>query len=118
MKIKHKYLRNRAIRTKYWKIVRNKSHPYETYMPDFNGFYMFRSSTEEQVKRNFEALEVECRCMDSGHHRHTFHAPKFFRKLIWKQRKSRERMAMSHIRQGDYDYEVPKFKKDADWLYF
>jgi hypothetical protein len=117
MRIQNKYLRNRAFRIKSWKRIRAKSHPHETYMP-----YMFLGkwqwTAEEQVKSNFERITEQARAIDKGNHRSFWHAPKHYRKILNAERKAREKYAMDRIRQGDYDAEFPKWKRDADWLWF
>lgn len=46
------------------------------------------------------------------------HAPANFRRILNRKRKSKEKMALSKIKQGDCDTEFPVFKRNADWLYF
>lgn len=75
-------------------------------------------TAEEQIKNHFERIAEQARAMESGHHRSFFHAPKHYRQGLWKERKAKERAAMDRIRQGDYDAEMPKFKRDADWQWF
>jgi hypothetical protein len=45
-------------------------------------------------------------------------SPSGFRRLLNKKRKAEERTALAKIRNGDYGVEMPKFKRDADWLYW
>jgi len=116
MKIKNKYLRNRAFRSKHWNRIRSKSHPFETYSPFLNGWNCF--SYEQQVKSHFKWIDQQSRAIENGCHAGIFHSTSSFRRILNKQRKAKERMAMQKIRLGEYDVEVPKFKRDADWLYF
>lgn len=83
-----------------------------------NSYWVRKWSTEEQIKRHFEWIAEKARAMESGHHRSFFHAPKHYRKTLWKQRKAQEKTVLARIRKGDYDAEMPKFKRDADWLWF
>ena len=119
MRTMNKYLRNRAFRSKAWRRIRTKSHPHETYMPfGLDGKILPDWTAEEQVKRNFREISEKARAVDKGTHRGMFHAPKHYRKFLNAERKAREKYAMDKIRQGDYDAEFPKWKRDADWLYF
>lgn len=117
MRIKNKYLRNRAFRIKYWKRIRNKSHPFETHCPSSFWHYC-KWGAEEQIKKNFEWITIEARKLESGDTANCYHAPKWFRKQINNQRKAKIRNVMFKVRNGDYELEIPKFKNDADWLYF
>ena len=118
MRIKNKYIRNRNARSKAWHSVRNRNHPFETMMPWFYYNSKANYTFEEQVKNHFEWIDEQARAVESGHHRSFFHAPKHYRQDLWKERKAQERVILARIRQGDYDVEMPKFKKDADWLWF
>jgi len=123
MRIKNKYLRNRAFRTKYWNRIRAKSHPYETMMPynwHFGPLYYehLGQDTEDQIKRHFEWITEQARALENGSHYGMFHATARFRRTIDREKKAKVRVAMQKIRSGDYDIEIPQFKKDADWLYF
>lgn len=123
MRIKNKYIRNRIFRAKHWKKIRNRNHPYETFCPyriDRASCHYWEGQydTEDQVKRHFEWIAIQSRGVESGHHYGLFHAPKHFRKTLWKQRKAQEKVLLARIRQGNYDAEIPNFKKDADWLWF
>jgi len=73
---------------------------------------------EEQVQSHFEWIEQQARVIDKGTHKTWKNAPSTFRRVINKQRKAIERHAIARIRNGDYEYEVPTFKRDANWLYF
>lgn len=121
MRIQNKYLRNRHFREKNWKRIRNNKHPFETHCP-YN-YYMgeYRCdpcySYEEQVKRHFEWIDIEAWGLESGANVF-YNAPAGFRRMLNKGRKAAERKAMAKIQQGDYEVEVPHFKKDANWLYF
>lgn len=118
MKIKHKYLRNRHVRNKYWNRVRSRNHPFETIMPWVPWSIYPTYSSEEQIKSHFENITKEARDLDSGHRRPFFrNASSEYRRMINKQRKAQERHALARIRNGDYEYEVPRFKNDAAWLY-
>lgn len=121
MRIQNKYLRNRHFRNKNWKRIRNTKHPFETYCPYsyYTGQYQcdVRDIAEKQVKRHFEWIDIEAWGLESG--ANVFmNAPAPFRRMLNKQRKAAERNAMAKIRQGDYEVEMPHFKKDANWLYF
>lgn len=119
MRIKNKYLRNRHFRKKYWKTARNLAHPYETYMPWVYGGEI-HSPHEEQVKRNFEDITKQARALESGAHKQWLwmHSSADFRRILNQQRKAQERNAMAKIRNGDYEADMPIFKRDADWNYF
>ena len=121
MRIQNKYLRNRHFREKNWKRIRNTKHPFETYCPYHYYVGEYRCdlsySYEEQVKRHFEWIDIEARGLESGANVF-YNSPAGFRRMLNKQRKAAERNAMAKIRQGDYEVEVPLFKKDANWLYF
>jgi len=97
--------------------MRIKSHPYRTYMPWYYYGKLF-SSTEEQIKDHFDWITLRARALENGHHYGFFHADAEFRRLINSGRKAKERSAMQKIRLGNYDVELPKFKRDADWDYF
>jgi len=119
MRIKNKYLRNRHFRIKNWKRIRNTKHPFETYCPYgyFTGQYNIRDIVEEQIKRHFEWIDIEARGLESGANVF-YNSPAGFRRMLNTQRKAAEREAMAKIRQGDYEIEIPYFKKDANYRYF
>jgi len=98
--------------------MRNKSHPYETFMPWFLYNSMSGYSTDEQIKDHFDSITEQSRAMENGCHRGVFHSTSGFRRSINNERKAKERAAMQRIRLGEYDIELPKFKRDADWNYF
>ena len=117
MRTINKYLRNRDFRQKAWNRIRSKEHPFETITP----YYIDNIAgwtVEEQIKSHFDWITEQSRAIDNGAHCHMFHAPKFFRKMLWKKRKSLERNVMAKIRNGHYDLEMPTFKRDADWVWF
>lgn len=121
MRIQNKYLRNRYFRNKHWKRIRNTKHPFETLCPYhyFGGEYMTNPqySYEAQVKRHFEWIDIEARGLESGANVF-YNSPAGFRRMLNKGRKAAERKSMAKIQQGDYEVELPYFKKDANWLYF
>lgn len=118
MRIKNKYLRNRAFRNKHWKRIRNKSHPFETYFP-YSSYSPNKWDAEEQVKDHFERITIEARNLENGDDIYYYNtAPKWFRQQINNRRKAKVRNIMFKIRNGDYELEIPKFKNDAAWLYF
>jgi len=112
MRIHNKYLRNRHFRIKHWKRIYKISHPYV----NTQGVWYWTS--EEQIKSNFDNIAKKANFIENGSHKHWNHAPKSFRKILNNSRKAKERQVMVKIRNGDYDSEFPKFKRDADWLYF
>ena len=112
MRTENKYTRNRHFRIKCWKRIRSLENPYEY----THGAWYW--TTEEQITNNLESIAKRARCIDSGSHKHWNHASASFRRILNKQRSAQEWAAMAKIRNGDYDAEVPKFKRDADWLYF
>jgi len=112
MRTENKYIRNRRFRLKAWKRVRSLTNPYE-YTHD--SWYW---TTEKRVESNFEWIAKQARAIDSGTHKHWNHASASFRRELNKQRKAKERHALARINNGDLEYEVPTFKRDADWLYF
>lgn len=119
MRIHNKYLRNRHFRIKYWKTIRNRNHPYECHMPQttYNPAYIaYGYPVEEQIANHLDWIGVQARALEKGGM--NFHAPKTFRKYLNRERKSQVRAVMAKINLGDYDVELPKFKRDADWLYF
>jgi len=123
MRTENKYIRNRRFRVKHWNRIRNQNHPYETLCPyriDVapRDYWVRLWDTLEQIKSHFESIERQARAIENGTHKHWNHAPKHFRKTLWKQRKAQERRVLAKIRQGDYDAVMPTFKKDADWLWF
>lgn len=121
MRIKNKYLRNRHFRIKNWKRIRNMEHPYETTCPYYYSgnkyIYTPSFSYENQVKWHFEIIQRKAWALDSGANRF-MNAPAIFRRILNRQYKAKEKNAIAKIRQGDYEVEVPHFKKDANWLYF
>lgn len=121
MRIQNKYLRNRHFREKNWKRIRNITHPFETHCPYyyFNGEYMTNPhyTYEAQVKWNFEWINIKALALESGDDVF-YNSPAGFRRMLNKCRKGAVRNAMAKIRQGDYEVEMPHFKKDANWLYF
>jgi hypothetical protein len=121
MRIKNKYLRNRHFRNKNWKRIRNTKHPFKTHCPYHYIFgeyeYDPHYSYEVQVKRHFELIDIEAWGLESGANVF-YNSPAGFRRMLNKCRKGAERKAMAKIRQGDYEVEMPQFKKDANWLYF
>lgn len=112
MRIKNNYLRNRHFRLKHWKRIRSLYNPY-SYTA---GCWCW--TTEERINSNFEDIAKRARFLENGTHKHWRHAPKSFRKILNNSRKAQERQVMAKIRNGDYEAELPKFKPDADWLYF
>jgi hypothetical protein len=117
MRTENKYNRNRAFRIKYWKRMRNITHPYETYcIYDRYGYH--GRSYEEQVQSHFEWIGIRARALENGVDAGFFHATSSFRRSRNKQYKAKERSAMQKIRNGNYDIEVPTFKRDADWDFF
>ena len=68
--------------------------------------------------KEFGLLQVRLPRDDNGTHRGMFHAPAHYRRTLNAERKAQEKHAMDRIRQGDYDAEFPKWKRDADWLWF
>jgi len=112
MRTENKYIRNRRFRCKCWKRARSLRNPYEgTHCSWYWG-------GEERLKWAFERIALDARHMDKGTHKHWNHASASFRRELNKQRKAKERHALSRINMGDIEYEVPTFKRDADWLYF
>jgi hypothetical protein len=117
MRTENKYNRNRAFRTKCWKRMRNITHPYETLCPhSIYGIGIW--SYEEQVQSHFEWIGIRAKALENGVDGGFFHATSSFRRSRNKQYKAKERSAMQKIRNGNYDIEVPTFKKDADWDFF
>ena len=115
-RIENKYIRNRCFHVKHWKRIRSKEHPYKTMCPFLSPWYSW--TYESQIKYHFEDITTRSRAIENGTHRHWNHAPKHFRKILNNRRKARERNALAKLRQGDYEVEFPKFKRDADWLWF
>lgn len=114
MKIKNKYLRNRAFRAKHWNRIRSESHPYQY----THGAWWYPS--KEQVSNNFEDITRKARVLENGTHKQwiVWNASADFRRLINKQRKARYRNIMNKIRNGNYDVEFNKYHNDATWFYF
>jgi hypothetical protein len=109
----HKYLRNRAFSAKHWNRIRSKSHPYHTITSMYRGW-----SYEDQIKSNFESIEERARTLESGSHRSFYHAPSAFRRVLTQRRRAKEKNVLAKIRNGNYEAEMPKFRRDADWNYF
>ena len=112
MKIQNKYLRNKHFRIKHWKRIRRQENPYEY----THGAWFW--THEEQVKRNLEYIKERARCLESGGVCSMDSTPSGFRRQLNKISKARLRHAMARINMGDWDYEVPFFKRDAAWLYW
>jgi hypothetical protein len=112
MRIPNKYNRNRHFRIKHWKRIRRLENPYEY----THGAWFW--TTEEQIIRNFESIAKRARALEAGDTRYSWEAPSAFRRSINKDNKAQVRHAMARINMGDYDYEVPHFKRDAAWLYW
>jgi len=119
MRIKNKYIRNRHAYKTAWNRVRSKEHPYETLCPYLFHQYSWRKDYEDQVKYHFEQIEKEARKIVNGSHKCSFYkAPARYRRNLNHTRKAKERNVMAKIRQGDYDLELPKFKRDAAYDYW
>jgi hypothetical protein len=123
MRTENKYDRNRRFRNKAWKRIKVMSAPYETFCPyQIDGaphsWLIRRWDTEEQIKHHFEWIDKQARAIDKGTHKHWNHASASFRRELNKQRRAAERHALARINMGDVDYEMPRFKRAADWLYF
>ena len=119
MRIKNKHIRNRSFKIKYWKRIRNKSHPFRTTTPTWrwsNDYY----SSEKQTEDHFKYINEKARMLESGNHSGRFHATSQFKRVLNDKFKAEERAAMNKLRNsGDYEnYEFPVNIKDADWLYF
>jgi hypothetical protein len=112
MRIKNKYIRNRSFHVKYWNHIRHQTNPYEH---THGSWYC---TIEERVKSHFEWISQQSRAIESGCHKGIFHATSKFRRALDREKKAKVRVAMQKILNGDYDIEIPRFKKDADWLYF
>jgi hypothetical protein len=117
MRIEHKYIRNRRFRCKAWNRIRRQSCPFETITP-WCWLGVITYTYEEQVKNHFEWIEKQARAIDRGTRKHWNHASASFRRELNKQRKAKERSALARINNGNYELELPTFKRDADWLYF
>lgn len=123
MRIKHKYLRNRHVRSKYWNRVRSREHPFETFCPYIidvapRNYWIRGWDADEQIKDHFKSIVKETRGMDKGHRWVCFrNSSSTFRRILNKQRKAKFRNAIARIRNGDIDHEMPIFKRDAGWLY-
>lgn len=119
MRIKHKYLRNRHFWNKHWKRIRAKEQPFKTLCPYYGWPHgkSFYNDAEEQVKHHFEWITQQARALETGQSCF-MNSPAFFRRLLNKKRKSCEKTVMAKIRQGDYEAELPYFKKDANFLYW
>lgn len=116
MRINHKYLRNKHIHNKQWRRIRAKEQPFKTFCP-YSAYTGRGYSSERQVEDHFKWITQQARALETGQPCF-MNSPAFFRRLLNRQRKSRERTAMAKIRQGDYDAEFPTFRKDADFLYW
>ena len=112
MRITNKYIRNRNFRAKHWKRARSLTNPYE----HTHGAWYY--TTEESIQSHFESIDKQARAIENGSHKHWHHASADFRRQLNKERKAKERNAMAKIRNGDYDADMPCFKRDADWLWF
>jgi hypothetical protein len=118
MKIKNKYLRNKAFHNKHWNRIRAIEHPYKSSSPYSFWGYSKKYSYENQVKNHFEWITKQARAIESGRHKGRFHSTKEFRHSMDRKRKAQERNVLSKIYNGDYDIFFPKFKNDAESYYF
>ena len=120
MRIKHKYLRNRHVYRTTWKRVRSKEHPYRTFCPCKSHYWICSwRYHEEQVRDHFKWIDEQTRYIVHGSHRCSFESsPSHWRRKINRRRKAKERNIMAKIRQGDYELDVPKFKRGAAWDYW
>ena len=114
MRIKNKYLRNRAFHNKHWKRVRNQEHPFQ----NSHGAWWYPS--KEQIDENFKSISIKVRVLENGTHKQwiVWNASASFRRLINKERKAMDRNVMNKIRNGNYDLEFDKYRKNATWSYF
>jgi len=118
MRIKHKYLRNKHVRSKYWNRVRSREHPFETYMPSWY-WGKLQWDSDLQVKDHFKSIVKEARGLDKGHRWVCYrNASSSYRRMINKHRKAITRNAIARIRNGEFDHEMPIFKNDAAWMYW
>ncbi len=119
MRIKNKYLRNRAFRNVHWNRIRSMSHPFETFCP-YSFFGNNAWDFEKQVQDHFADIALKVRALESGTHKQwvVWNASADFRRIINKQRKARDRHKMAKIRNGDYEVEFDKYHEDAAWYYF
>lgn len=119
MRIQHKYIRNRHCWRKNWQRIRVTEHPFETLCPWWGGMKVPRWDVEEQIKDHFEWITEQARRLENGSNRVSFkNASSGYRRMLNGRRKAKERHAMARINMGDWDYEVPRFKNDAVWLYW
>lgn len=122
MRIKNKYLRNRAFRVKHWKRIRSQEQPYKTFCPyridiALQTYWVRYWDEEQQIKSHFEWIDKRARAIENGTHKHWNHASSNFRRRRNIQLRSKERAALEKVRGGNYDIEFPKFKRDADWFF-
>ena len=118
MRIENRYIRNKVFRNKYWNKIRRKEHPYQTLCPMLEYRERFGNDIEEQIKWHFDSITEQSRAIENGAHSGRFSSPSCFRRMLNQERRAKERVALRRIRNGDYDVEVPRFRKDADWYYF
>ena len=112
MRIQNKYLRNRHFRIKHWKRIRRLDNPYQF---TNSGWYW---TTEDQIKSNFESIAKRAWALEAGSTKYSMEAPAGFRRQLNQENRAKIRHAMARINMGDWEYEVPVFKKDASWLYW
>lgn len=119
MRLKNKYLRNRAYRIKNWKRIRNTEHPFETFCPySYFGMREDLYGYDKQVENHFKYITERARYLETGNHRGHYNAPSWFRNIFNRKIRAGERAAMDKVFKGDYDALFPVFKKDANWTWF
>lgn len=119
MRIPNKYIRNRRFHDKHWNLIRSQSHPFDKLFCSsctWHNPWLLRD-IEEQIRDRFKWIEQQARALETGQPCF-MNSPSGFRRLLNKKRKAEERTALAKIRNGDYGVEMPKFKRDADWLYW
>jgi hypothetical protein len=117
MRIKHKYLRNRLVKSK----ARNKAKrlhgefSLKAYMP-YSIYGSWYRSYENQLKDRQEYLDDLAIINSSGGHR--FHAPKHFKRPFERSQRRKVKITIHQICNGDEELEIPIFKYNADWEWF
>jgi hypothetical protein len=76
------------------------------------------SSVEKQVEKNFNLIILAARGLESGNSVYCQTVPAWFRRMINKKNKAKERHVLVRINRGEYELEVPHFKRDAAYDYW
>lgn len=120
MRIKHKYLRNRLVKTNTRKRVKafvGGEFSYKAYCPSWIYSNPEKYSSEAQLKDHQKYIdEWWVRGIISGGK--GYHAPKWYRKVYERAERRAIKVSISKIMNGYEDIEMPYFRHEADWDWF